>query len=271
MAEVVRLGKPEAPPQAQPGGFVMTETAAEILRSLNLVRSGANGGVTMISGAPGIGKTEALLHLCEELGAQDAVYLRVAKGEGRPWNIAYNLLNAMGFHESALSSYGSLTQRREYLARIVGKSCIVLVDEAQNLHEYDGKSRLMGAGFEWLRAMQEEGGFALAFIGDTTLSPIIADMPQLWSRMRRPLTLKSVGAGDAALLAARWGVTDAKALAALDAVARGRGSLRTVVNVLAAAADFAGGAAPDGAAIRAAILAEGLTMKGGPQASRRSR
>ena len=264
MAEIVRFGKAEAPPREKPGGFVMTETAKEIRRSLNLIRSGSEGGLTMIAGAPRIGKTETLLHLRGEL-REAAVYLRIAKGEGRPWGLAYGIMRAMGM-ELASDRYflsGGLTQARERLARTLGRDCIVLVDEAQNLHEYDDKTRLMGAGFEWLRALREEGGFALAFCGDMSLAPAITGQPQLWSRMRRPLTLKGVAKGDVALFADRWGVTDRAAVAALEAVARGRGGLRNVVNVLSAAADFAGGEAPDADSVRAAILAEGLAPKGG--------
>ncbi len=72
---------------------------------------------------------------------------------------------------------------------------------AQNLNEYDDKTRLMGAGFEWLRALPEEGGFALAFCGDMSLAPTVGDMPQPASRLRRPLTLKGVGKGDVARFA----------------------------------------------------------------------
>ncbi len=264
MAEIVRLAKPEAPPRPRPGDFLMTTTATEMLTSLNLIRSSAGGGMTLIAGAPGIGKTETLLHLASEL-KDGAIYLRVAKGEGRPWGLAYSILRSWGAapHQDRAFLSGGLTRARERLAASIGPDCIVLVDEAQNLNEYDDKTRLMGAGFEWLRALREEGGFALAFCGDMSLAPIVGDMPQLASRLRRPLTLKGVGKGDVARFAASWGVEDEAAIAALAAVARGRGGLRNVVNVLSTAADFSGGDAPTAESIRAAIHAEGLGPKGG--------
>lgn len=58
MAEVVQLAKPGATaPVTQ--GFVMTESAQDILRSLQLVRA-AGDAITLIAAAPGTGKTEAL-------------------------------------------------------------------------------------------------------------------------------------------------------------------------------------------------------------------
>ncbi len=127
MAEIVRLAKPEAPPRPRPGGFLMTTTAEEIRGSLNLIRSSSGGGMTVIAGAPGIGKTEALLHLAQEL-KDGALYLRVAKGEGRPWSLAYSIMRGWGAapHEDRAFLSGGLRRARERLAESIGPDCIVL-------------------------------------------------------------------------------------------------------------------------------------------------
>jgi len=262
MAEILRLEKADAPPRPDPGAFVKTATAGEIMTTLGLIQSLDGGGVSMVAGAPGIGKTRTLLHLAEEQPGA-ALYIRIAKGEGRPWGIAYSILRGLGTgaHMDKDFLSGGLTRARERLASYIGPRCLVLVDEAQNLNEYDDKTRLMGAGFEWLRACQEEGGFALAFCGDLSLVKIMADNPQLDSRMRRPLILKGAAKADVAALAEGWGVSDGPSLSALAAVAKKRGGLRNVVNVLSTATDLGGGRATP-ASIKAAIDMEGLGPKG---------
>lgn len=64
-----------------PGDWVETETAREILRSLDLVRAADDPAMTMIAGAPGIGKTIAAKRFCSDVG-HDAVYIQAARGEG---------------------------------------------------------------------------------------------------------------------------------------------------------------------------------------------
>jgi len=90
MSEVVKFAKPDHP-VADAAGFIRTETAEDILRSLALLRSIDGAAVTMISGAPGIGKTEALLHY-ERQDRQAAVHISIAKGEGNPFHVAGRIL-----------------------------------------------------------------------------------------------------------------------------------------------------------------------------------
>ena len=90
-----------------------------------------------------------------------------ARDEWRPFCIACSIFaRCWGAHEEKFFLGGGLTKARAKLARSIGPNCVLLVDEAQNLHEHDARTRLMGAGFEWLRACQEFGGFALALCGN---------------------------------------------------------------------------------------------------------
>jgi len=68
--QIIKLENPNI--DSVTSGFVRTETARDIWRSLDLVRSIDGPAGTMISGAPGIGKTETLLEYAEQQG-QEAV------------------------------------------------------------------------------------------------------------------------------------------------------------------------------------------------------
>ena len=67
--------------QRAPGDWAETETARDILRSLEMVREADHPAITMIAGSPGIGKTQAVKFFCAQLG-QDSIYIQAARGEG---------------------------------------------------------------------------------------------------------------------------------------------------------------------------------------------
>jgi len=58
MAEIPRLGKVERPPERS--WYVPTDTGEDIARSLDMMKHLDGGAVTMIAGAPGVGKTRTL-------------------------------------------------------------------------------------------------------------------------------------------------------------------------------------------------------------------
>lgn len=55
MAEILRLAKADAPPRPDPGAFVKTATAGEIMTTLGLIQSLDGGGVSMVAGGGGAG------------------------------------------------------------------------------------------------------------------------------------------------------------------------------------------------------------------------
>lgn len=71
------------------------ETELEIHRSLALVRSIDGPAMTVISGAPGVGKTQTLLRYAQDQD-QAAVYVAIAKGEGNPSHVAAAVLRQAG-------------------------------------------------------------------------------------------------------------------------------------------------------------------------------
>lgn len=262
MAEHLRLAKTDDPPPREmraPGGFTETETAQDILRSLSLVRELGGATMTMIAGAPGAGKTQAVRHFADKHG-HDCIYLSAVCGEGTPWNFAHSLSRHWG---AGAPDFGTVEEARVRFAACIGRDCLLIVDEAQYLHQKNRRTGKTGEALEWLRGMAETGGFPLVLCGDLTLVQAVAAMPQLQSRMRRPVILDGVKAADVEAIARAHGLAEPDALRALTAVARQRGGLRNVENVLRLAGLFAGGDAPGLSHLKAAILDMKLAPKGG--------
>ncbi|MDA7427905.1 AAA family ATPase [Primorskyibacter aestuariivivens] len=227
-----------------------TEAARDILRSLDLVRAADRPALTMIAGAPGIGKTTAIKRFCETLG-HDAIYIQAARGEGTAWNFAKSLASLWGY---AAPQFNCHAEAREKLAYMIGRGRVLVVDEAQYLDQRNGKTGKCGEAFEWLRATAEQGAFHTVFCGDLDLPRAIATMPQLQSRLLRPVVLKQVSRADVAAMVEGTAFAQPAALDALHAVARLKGGLRNVERVTACALDFAGRDAPTLAHVKAAIV-----------------
>lgn len=247
MAELLKFATAEARPRA-PGDFVRTETAEDIFRSLNLMRSIEGTAMTMIAGAPGIGKTHALKQFLAPIH-YDALFVSVAAGEGKPSGLAESLMRL----HLGIANGNNLTKARETIARLIGTGRVLAVDEAQYLTP---------DGAEWLRAMAESGGFDLVLCGDLRLAELVEGIPQLYSRMRRPIRITSASQADVEAVAAGTGFDSPEAIKVLCAVARLRGGLRNVENVLKLAQLFAGHERPGSAHLKAAILDLKLEPKG---------
>ena len=257
MAHVIDFASAAAPPRRD--GFVMTETASDMLRSLRLLRELDGGALTMIAGAPGVGKSRAVEAFMKE--APDATVIRMAKGEGTAWNLAKTIAGL--YHASLPMNAIGLSGVRERLGAWLGPDAILIVDEAQYLDHRDRKTGERGAALEWMRALAETAGCALALVGDLALEEAVARYPQLRSRMRRPVVVRSSPPEDVAALAAAVGIEDDAILRALRSVAKRDGALRNVENVLRVAALFAEGGAVRREHVHAAIVDMKLAPAGG--------
>ena len=203
MPEILNFAK-ASEPVSDEYGFIRTETALDILRTLTLMQSIKVPAVSMISGAPGIGKTETLLHY-ERENPQTALRISIPKGEGNVSHVSAHILNLFYPHKR---HDNNMTVRRRQIMDSIGKGCILLVDEAQNLFQRNKAACTKGASFGWLVAASEEGGFDLVFCGDLALSSIIMlEFPHLQSRMRRPVLISAAAMGDVVALAADHGFT----------------------------------------------------------------
>lgn len=239
MAQVLRLAMAETRPRVR-STFVATETGADIARSLELLRRADGAAFTMISGAPGIGKTWAVQEFCAQMG-YDAIYITIGHGEGRPATLGSLVLGSFGQRTNGKS----LDLIRKTLVQWVGRGRVVVLDEGQYLE---------GSGMEWFRVAAEEGEFKVVLCGDLALAEMVAGIPQLQSRMLRPLTIRAASRADVMAIASDAGVDHQAALDALFGVARLKGGLRNVDNVLKLAGLFSADGAIGPGEIRAAII-----------------
>ncbi|WP_439570311.1 AAA family ATPase [Roseovarius mucosus] len=214
--------------------------------------------MTMIAGAPGIGKSLTVKRFCDQL-CGEGVYIQAARGEGTVWNFAHSLANLWGYSKPTFSC---VSEARDRFADYIPAGSILFVDEAQYLNQRNRKNGQVGEAFEWLRATAETGGFKLVFCGDMSLVPVIESMPQLQSRMLRPVIVAKVSRGDVAAMVVNTAFHNEAAIDALHAVARMKGGLRNVENVTRIAQLFAGGGDPGLDHLKAAIVDMKLSPRG---------
>lgn len=256
MAQHIRLAKITDPPRAV-GDWAETETARDIARSLDMVTASEMPGFTMIAGAPGTGKTTAIRRVCDRLEGQ-ALFITAARGEGTVWNFAKSLGRLWGH----VPPYNTHAEARYMFAGIIGAGKVLVIDEAQYLDQKNRRTGQTGEAFEWLRATADLGGFHLVFCGDLDLPRAISAMPQLQSRLMRPVVIRQVSRADVAAIVAGTPFDAAAMIDALHGVAQLKGGLRNVQNVTRLALLFAGTAAPQLEHLRAAIIDMKLSSKG---------
>lgn len=239
------------------GDWAETGTALDITRSLELVKSTGQPAMTMIAGAPGTGKTTTVRRFCEAHG-HDAIYIEAARGEGMAWNFAKSLSGL--WHSRPF--FNTLAEARMIFAAYIGERRVLVVDEAQYLNQRNGKTAQTGEAFEWLRATADEGGFDVVFCGDLALPIAVATMPQLQSRMMRPVVITEVSRADVAAVVEGTPFAIPAAIDALHAIARMKGGLRNVENVTRIAWLFAGNGSPSLDHLKSAIIDMKLAPKG---------
>ena len=248
MAQHIRLAKITDPPRAV-GDWAETETARDIARSLDMVTASDAPGFTMIAGGPGTGKTTAVTRFCDRLG-HDALFITAARGEGTVWNFAKVLASLWG----NVPAYNTQADARLIFARLIGPGKVLVIDEAQYLNQKNRRTGQTGEAFEWLRATADLGKFHLVFCGDLDLPRAIEAMPQLQSRMMRPVVIRHASRADVAAIVAGTAFDRSDMIDVLHDIAKLKGGLRNVRNVTRLAQLFAGADAPELEHLKAAIL-----------------
>ena len=259
MADHLRLAKTNDAPRRELGAFVMTETARDIHRSLDLVSQIGGAAMTMVAGVPGTGKSEAIKAYAE-MNAKRCIYIQAVRGEGTPWNFAHSLGEYWGYSKPV---FRTVQEARMKFAQYIGPDKLLLVDESQYLHQKNRRTGMTGEAIEWLRGVSDTAGFQVALCGDLNLLSAVASMPQLQSRMRRPGVIEGVNPKDVVALTAGTGFEGREAVNALVAVSGLKGGLRNVENVIRLASLFAGHDTPQLPHLKAAILDMKLAPKGG--------
>jgi hypothetical protein len=222
MADHIRLANTQDTMPRDIGDFVRTETAVDIHRSLDLVRQIGGPAMTMIAGVPGTGKTEALKNYAAQ-HAEHGVYLQAVRGEGTPWNFAHSLGDFWGY---AKPTFRTVQEARMAFGHYLGQNSLLIIDEGQYLNQKNRRTGQTGEAIEWLRGTAETWGFLVALCGDLSLLSVVSSMPQVQSRMRRPVIIQEVNRSDVTALAQDTGFDSPDAISVLVAVARQKGGLR---------------------------------------------
>jgi DNA transposition AAA+ family ATPase len=126
LAEHLRLINSEAPPEG--GWFAMTETARDMLRTLDYVRGLHGGGMTMIAAAPGTGKTATVQRYIQ--ANRKTVRVEAVSGEGGIWSAAIGIFKALDLGDP---NSRDLPGDREKIAEAIGVDGMLIIDEAQYL------------------------------------------------------------------------------------------------------------------------------------------
>ena len=273
MAELLKFEKPHI---TRPiGGFVMTETATDVMRTLNRVATVFGPAMTFISGGTGIGKTSALVRFCAEQNGR-AIYHSVIQGQGNPYDLA-TLLMGLDFDSDSLSALevilrgkkryaalgNDLNAAAAIIAEEIGPDRYLVLDEAQNLNQRHKKTSEKGLSFGWLKGLVLQGCFKLVLCGDLTLAPMIEADKTLHTRMIRWRKINSCSKADVAAFLSDTDLDTAELIEVFHHVARKPGGLRNVEQVIWSASSFAGQQALTSSHVLAAIYDLGLEPKGG--------
>lgn len=234
MAEHLKLIRPlrEKP---VPGTFITTTAATDILYTLGRVQSEFGGALGLISGAPGIGKSLAVLEF--KYKTKGVHLISAVEGEGGIRNVANELFRVL---DLAVPKNRSAAEDRRRLAEAFGVESMLVIDEAQYLVKKNLKGRDDWEAFEWLRAMAEEVCMSLVFCGDLRLRELAQVSPPLWRRLRLCI-ITGTPREDVEAVASQWEIADQKARDMLFAVARkSGGALAAAVKVCREAKVMAG-------------------------------
>lgn len=201
-------------------GYLTTPSAVVFAQALRVAQ--AMPDIAAIVGAPGIGKTMACRRYAE-------VNPNVTLINGNP-SVA-GAATVLGAIADALR----LTERnstRLYRAignRLFGASALIVIDEAQHLNL---------PAYEQMRALHDEYGIGLAFVGNPTIHSVLsggesgAERAQLTSRFGVRVVQRAAEAEDVELLLDAWEIEGEIERKFLGDVAKKPGALRVMTKVI---------------------------------------
>ena len=248
MADIVKLSSHE---RTRPvlGGFVRTEAAVDIQRTLTKLQSSGGGEMGLIVGQPGCGKSQAMWDF--KHAHPGSVIYSVTAGEGGAFSAAQELMRTLDMGEP---NARKMAAERRRIGDRIGMGNMLLIDEAQYMVQFNTRGADSWLALEWLRSMADECGVNIALIGDLYLLGMEAALPQLWGRVstNRPVIIRETAKADVEAIAASYRITDATSLQVLRSVSK-RGGLRQVANVCRHSWVISGGQPPRPEDIGAAV------------------
>lgn len=226
-ADVTLATKPER------AGWVETPTATEIEQAFVLARSLPS--MTVVYGAPGVGKTSTIKHYARTTPNVWTVTASPAVGSMAA------ILKLIGIAVNARGGYRNYDLARDITNRITGTRGLLVIDEFQHLSS---------AALEQVRAIHDAAEIGIALVGNEagyaqmTGGTRRLDHAQLFSRCAPVLRLYSPKAEDVNAILDAWRVTGKAVKEFALQIASTAGGLRVLVKMLEQAALFV----PDGGA-----------------------
>lgn len=248
MADIVKLSSHE---RTKPvlGGFVKTEVALDIRRTLDKLQATGGGQMALIAGQPGCGKSEVMWNF--KNATPGAIIHRVTAGEGGAFSAAQELMLALEMGEPNARRLGA---ERRRIGEQIGAGNMLLIDEAQYMVQFNTRGADSWLALEWFRSMADECWINIALVGDLRLLGMEMALPQLWGRVstNRPVIIRETAKADMTAIAASFQIEHLTSLQMLNSVAK-RGGLRQVSNVCRHSWVVSGGKPPQPEDVAAAI------------------
>lgn len=200
-------------PHTAAGAFVETNTAREIWASLDLAAK--IGGVALIFGPTGTGKSEAVKHYASQ--RERGYVVTMAVSDCKPVPVLSKIAASCNLECSLHHGARDIT---DMISRQLGPGAVLVVDNAEHLPP---ALLLSVANFA-----EVADGCAVALVGRERLHSLIFagkaarsrfDMESLASRTAPVRYVKSVSADDVAAFADAYGVADREARSLLEQVA----------------------------------------------------
>ena len=203
--------------------FVMTNIAQKIIHSLQYAKMSNGDGMTVIMGAPGVGKSVAV----KEYAKKPNTWLVIASP---------SITGLVGFFYELAMELGieNPPRRKDSLChairhRLEGTKGLIVIDEADHLQL---------EVIEELRVMQQKVGVGLALVGNPTIYGKMVgdsrkvDLSRLESRISKKLSIPKVNKSDITAIASAWGLTTDLEMALVNKIAGKRGQLRKLSHTL---------------------------------------
>jgi DNA transposition AAA+ family ATPase len=210
--------------------FTLTKTAGKILAALQHAQSQPD--IVQITGGAGVGKT--LTAIQHKRSHPNVWMLTADPSVCTPYSMLEYLRDVLGMPETAPHR-----TCRAIIAKLAGTQALLIIDESQHLN---------AKAFDQLRAIHDQAGIGMAFMGNEEVHGRIdgggrrEEFAQVFSRIGKRVKAMKSSADDIELMLDSAGVDDAKQRSTLRFIAQRPGALRSMMKTLRLARTVAIGA-----------------------------